>query len=356
MTSTHAHKHLTFAVPGSLQTPTGGFLYDRKILSGLDADGWTVNVLDVGTGFPFPKPQTLQRAQDYLLGDDDPSVLVVDGLALGVMPNAAARLADRRPLLALVHHPLYLETGLTDEQCRDVFESERAALAPVRGVITTSPETKNRVSEDFGIDAQRVWTVEPGFERPDTLPPISREGPVRILSVGSLVARKGHDRLIAALSDLTALDWTLTIVGADDRDPDHTRMLQSLIAEHGLNDRVVLTGAVSDTALRDAYLSSDLFALASHYEGYGMAYAEAILHGLPVIGTTGGAITSTVPPGTGLLVPPDDPAGLSKALCTMLEDTAKRCETAERARRSGATFQTWETAARRFASILESVG
>ncbi|MEM1045787.1 MAG: glycosyltransferase family 4 protein [Pseudomonadota bacterium] len=342
-------------MPGSLQTPTGGFLYDKKILMGLDADGWTVNVLDVGTGFPFPEPQTLQRAQDYLLGDGDPSILVVDGLALGVMPEAAARLSERRPLLALVHHPLYLETGLTDDQSRDLFETERIALSGVRGVITTSPETKTRVGEDFAVEAHRIWTVEPGFDRPDTLPPVNRDGPVRILSVGSLVPRKGHDRLIAALSDLTALEWTLTIVGADDRDPDHTKLLRSLIAEHGLHGRVILTGAIPDPALRDAYLSSDLFALASHYEGYGMAYAEAILHGLPVIGTTGGAITSTVPPGTGLLVAPDDPAALRDALRSMLADTATRCEIAERARRSGAAFQTWEDAARRFASILETV-
>ncbi len=355
MTSTQSHRHLTFAVPGSLQTPTGGFLYDKKILSGLDADGWTVTVLDVGTGFPFPEPQTLQRAQDYLLGDGNPSVLVVDGLALGVMPETAAHLSERRPLLALVHHPLYLETGLTEEQRRDLFESERIALSRVRGVITTSPETKTRVCEDFSVEAHNVWTVEPGFDRPETLPPIERDGPVRILSVGSLVPRKGHDRLITALAELTALDWTLTIVGADDRDPDHTRLLRSLIADNGLHDRVVLTGAVPDQALRDAYLSSDLFALASHYEGYGMAYAEAVLHGLPVIGTTGGAITSTVPPGTGLLVAPDNPTGLCDALRTMLEDGQARQKAAEQARRSGAAFQTWEDAAHRFASILEQV-
>lgn len=347
------HRNVTFAVPGSIETLTGGFLYDKAIVTGLRAQGWSVNVLDVGTGFPCPDDMVRARAGEAFLDERSTAPLVVDGLALGALPEAASQASASRPVIGLVHHPLYLEAGHSTEVREQLFESERSALSHTCHVITTSRDTRDRVVADFEIPRNRITNVDPGIRRPEAPPAYRKTVHVNILAVGSLVPRKGHDRLIDALATLRDFAWSLRIVGSDEFDPDHAHALRNLVASHELEDRVVFAGKVSDTDLEEHYRASDLFALASDYEGYGIAYAEAILRGLPVVGTTGGAIKDTVPDGTGILVPPDNAGALRAALKDMLANPRYRAIFAATARRSGSHFQTWDTAVSRFASILK---
>jgi glycosyltransferase involved in cell wall biosynthesis len=76
--------------------------------------------------------------------------------------------------------------------------------------------------------------------------------------------------------------------------------VEEAIARHGLADRIEIVGPVASERLGEFYDAADLFVLPSHYEGYGMAYTEAIAHGVPVVGTTAGAIPDTVPEGAGV--------------------------------------------------------
>ncbi len=80
---------------------------------------------------------------------------MIDGLALGVLPDAAKALAATHKVVALVHHPLALETGIASEIAAAFAASERAALAVVRHVIVTSPSTRRVLIADYGV-ARRV--------------------------------------------------------------------------------------------------------------------------------------------------------------------------------------------------------
>ena len=347
---------LTFAVPGDLDTPTGGYLYDKHIVTGLRDRGFTVDVLDLGDGFPVPTAETRKTAFDLLAGAVSRSdAIVVDGLALGVLPECAEMIAGKSLLVALVHHPLYLETGHDPETTERLRRSEHLALSFADFVITTSKLTADAVEADFSVPPLKIASVEPGFDRPSTLPPF-REGPhVDILSVGAVVPRKGHAELIEALSGLTVLDWTLTIVGALDRDTDYARRVSDTIESHALSDRVVLKGAVTSDELDRLFASSDVFALASDHEGFGMAYAEAILNGLPVIGTTGGAVKTTVPDDAGILIDPGDIPALRKALSDVVSQTGFRRSLAEAARRHRSRYRTWDESADCFADLLKEL-
>ena len=278
--------------------------------------------------------------------------IVIDGLALGVLPEAASQLAGRNPLLALVHHPLALEWGLSAAQADALRASERAALAAVKGVVVTSAATARLVASDYGVPAERITVARPGSD-PAPLAQGSQDGVVRLLSVGAVVPRKGFDVLIAALATLTDLPWRLTIAGDLTRDRNAAAQLDADIARLALGDRIAVLGAVSPQRLAALYAEADVFVLASHFEGYGMAYAEAVAHGLPVIGSNAGAIPDTVPPDAGLLVAPGDIPALAQALRRVIGDAGLRQRLAGAARAAAPQLPTWRQSAEIFARALE---
>ena len=176
-----------------------------------------------------------------------------------------------------------------------------------------------------------------------------------MLAVGSLVRRKGYDVLVAALADLKDLPWRLTIAGDRTRSPATAAALDADILRHGLGEHVAVLGAVPDERLAELYAGADLFVLPSRHEGYGMAFAEAIAHGLPVIGTTAGAIPDTVPDGAGILVPPDDRDALTRALRRLIASDGERQDLAAAAGAAAARLPTWRQSAEEFARAIEAV-
>jgi glycosyltransferase involved in cell wall biosynthesis len=271
-----------------------------------------------------------------------------------VLPDAAEQLRSRNPLIALVHHPLAMETGLTAQQSDEFRASERAALAAASHVIVTSDATARQLAADFDVSAERITVARPGND-PVPMAQGSQDGIVRLLSVGALVRRKGFDVLVAGLAMLADLPWRLTIAGDRGRDPKTATQLDADIARHKLGGRIEVLGAVSPEKLAALYAVSDVFVLVSRYEGYGMAYAEAIAHGLPVIGTNAGAIPDTVPAGAGILVAPDDVGALAAALRRTIENPEHRRSLALAARQAASQLPTWQGSAKLFSRALEAV-
>ena len=347
-------KGFVFAVPGNLATPTGGYAYDRRMIAELEHLGWQIDLVDIGEGFPWPDRASRTAAQGRLSTVAEGRIIVVDGLAFGALPEVAAQLRSRHPLVALVHHPLALESGLSAEQAAILRASERTALASATRVIATSAATARHLSSDYGVPADRIIVVRPGSD-PVAAAHGSRDGVVRLIAVGALVPRKGFDILIAALATLADLPWQLAIVGDRGRDPKTASQLDADIVRHNLGDRVAVLGAVSPERLEELYAGADLFALASRFEGYGMAYAEAIAHCLPVIGTTAGSTPETIPAGAGLLVAPDDPGALARALRRLIANAGERRHLAMAARAAARHLPTWQDSAKIFSSALEAL-
>jgi len=325
---------LAFAIPGDLDSPTGGYGYDRRIIAELRTLGWDVEIVALGD----PR-RLLAVAADR--------TIVVDGLAFGRMPDVAAL----RPMVALVHHPLAYETGLSAEEAERLRDSERAALASARKIIATSEVTSDLLVADYGVPRARVEVVLPGTDRV----PLSKGSggvPLQLLSVGAISTRKGFDLLVDALARVAELDWYLTIAGDRSRDAGAAARLDAAVERHGLAGRIDRPGAVSAMQLEALYQRADLFVLASQFEGYGMAYAEALAHGLPVIGTTGGAIPGTVPATAGRLVQPGDVDALAGALRDVISNAALRKVLAQGARAAALSLPTWAESGARFARAL----
>mgnify|MGYP000904797668 CR=1 FL=1 len=346
---------LAFLVPGALDQLTGGYLFDRQVVDGLRALGRAVTVIELAGRHPDPDEQALAGAVQALGRLPDGSAAVIDGLALPAFAGCLAEHAARLRLLAFVHHPLSLETGLSPCDARRYAALESRLWPLMRGVLCPSAHTARAVIE-AGVAPDRVAVTPPGTRRPQgVINPVQTpvQTPVRqslnLLAVGTVTQRKGHRLLIEALAGLADHAWQLACVGSLERDTACVASLRAQIDALGLGDRVVLAGEQSPDALEQFWRRADLFVLPSYHEGYGMAYAEALVRGLPVIATRAGAIPDTVPSGAGLLVPPGDADALREALRQMFSDTPLRLRLAAGARQASTSMPDWPAAVRRWA-------
>jgi glycosyltransferase involved in cell wall biosynthesis len=350
-------QQLIFVYPGDLNSPTGGYAYDRRIIAGLKSLGWEIQLIGLGEGYPFPNPTQVEEAKAQLQGLTSGVPMVIDGLALGTLPEVAACVAKHHPLIALIHHPLAFEFGLSEEQAVLLKQSETEALRHANKVIANSPATARDLNRHYGVAMDRIDVVLPGTDcvsrtEPKRQSSADASNEVRLLSVGSIIPRKGFPDLIAALAPLADLPWTLSIAGDTTRNGEAYAQLSADIHRFKLDDRVQVLGTVTDSALEILYAQADVFVLASLFEGYGMVYAEAMAYGLPIIATRGGAIPDTVPSEAGLLVSPGDIPALTAALKTVIEDAPYRARLSSGALRAAAQQPTWDQAAQQFATAL----
>lgn len=225
-----------------------------------------------------------------------------------------------------------------------------------RRVVATGPAILERLDEE-GTNAA---LVVPGAEALPRSPGSGGPG-CAILAVGAITARKGHGALLRALARLSDLDWRLTIAGGTAQAPGHAAVVEALAGELGLAPRVRLVPDPDDEALDALWRGADLFALATEWEGYPAALAEALRRGVPAAvtdaaatglqpfaGTGGGArwgVTCTV----------GDVDGLSKAMRRAIYDRDLRASLAEGAWRAGQALPGWDVQARRFVAALEEM-
>lgn len=344
---------LTFAVPGDLDSRTGGYVYDKRLIAELRALGWQVDHLRWPEGFPAPNAAELAQTEASLAELPDGATVLVDGLAFGALGEMALRHAGRLRLVALVHHPLALETGIAPELAATLAASERLALTAARAVVTTSRTTAEILVDQFAVPEPKITVAPPGTD-PAKGPRGERQaGPLRLLAVGSVIPRKGFDLLVEALAGLADLPWTCRIAGSTERSPETHAALVTRIAAAGLDGRIRFLGEVSDVPA--LYREADLFVLPSRYEGYGMVFAEALAHGLPIVGAATGAVPEVVPAGAGILVPPDDAGALGRALRDVMADQALQTSLSAGARAAAAALPRWSDTARLVASALARI-
>ena len=342
-------------VPGPIDTLTGGFIYDRHMAGALRQAGRLGDLICLEGAYPHPDPGHLQAAALRLAGLCGRGALVIDGLALTALSGHDGAIPGDPVLVALIHHLLGDETGLTPEGASALLDAERRAIERAAGCIVTSPSTARRLAS-LGQCSDRIRVVIPGLDQPVAKPPQDRRSdqPLRLLCVASLSPRKGQDTLLTALARLVDLDWCLELVGGV-RDRDCAAKLHDMTTRLGLSDRVRFCGEVSAEQRDEQYRAADIFVLPSHHEGFGMALSEAMAHGLPIISTLAGAIPETVPQDAGALHVPGDAATLAAILRRFLSDAAARQRAGIAARTTARALPSWPVAGQAFIEAVDAL-
>lgn len=296
--------------------------------------------------------RTLGHGAELIETTDPASVLaglsadthpVLDGMCLPDLTALPSPHGLERAAAVLFHRP-----GARDAA------AERAALPRLGRVIASSEAAASRLAEEFGLDRAGIAVIEPGAaDLPRSSVPSDSGGdgaPCRLLAVGAITARKGYGALLRALARLHDLDWTLTIAGDARRDPAYPAALLAQAEESGIGVRLRLVPDPDDATLDALWRDAHLFALATEWEGYPAAVAEALRRGLPVAATT--QVGRLVPQSAGILAPPGEVDTLSKGLRRMIFDRALRAAMADAAWQAGQRLPSWADQARRFADAL----
>lgn len=335
---------------GDLNTLSGGYLYDRKLVTYLQSQGDEVKIISLPwRNYPSHWMHNFNAALQEQLRSLEVDVLLQDELnhpSLFIL-NKSLRKESTYLLVSIVHHLRCMEEH--PKVLKWLYRQvERRYLNSVDGFICNSRTTLQSVSKMLknekpaviatpGGDALRIEPVESYRDAH------SHNIDLHLIFVGNWIPRKGLHTLLIALRDLQSFDWQLSLVGRTKLQPSYEKMIRRLIESGGLSRRVRICGAVSDEELVRIWQSADVLVVPSQYEGFGIVYLEAMRFGvIPVAGLDGAAgeiIESGV---NGFLVPPDSPAALKKVLLELSGNADLRAALSKAARNRYEQFPTWQ--------------
>lgn len=342
---------VAFLTVGDTSRRTGGYLYHARLFEGLRSQGIVVREIVASMGVsPDAQQVGSARLADRLGEIVAADVIVVDALARLACAPWIERWQAVRPLVTLVHELPSVANGIAVSG--DEREAEARILA-ADALISVSGHGRS-ILEARGIETGRIAVVSPGCDR--VVPHetgVRQAEPPLVLCVAQWIPRKGIDTLVQAWNMLGPRKATLELIGETDADEEYAATVRALIAAgHG---DVIVSGAVDDAHLERSYAAASVFALPSRYEGYGMVYAEALLHGLPVVACNVGPVPEMVGEQAGVLVPPDDPSALAEALDRLLAEPGARERLARGARQRSQELPTWDDTVAGVRDVLEAV-
>lgn len=293
---------------------TGGYVYNSRLVEVLREQGVQLEVHCLEQGFPVvPEPQRASLAR-RLASLPAHTLLLMDHVYLGRLLELFRQMPH--PIAAIFHHSDVMEHGTgEDEKGRRLFEAERACLQRVDALLVSSHETARYVQEKYGFPPELIHAAVPGNDaspRTDVGGYSAAQGP-RLLSVGAIIPRKHYDYILDVAARMKTTAWTWQVAGDPSRYPGHLLRLQEKAEALGLADRFQFLGDVSDADLEQLWRRTDLYVAASHYEGYGMAIAEALRHGVPVVSTASGAVSTWAKAGV-LQAPANDADNMAEQI------------------------------------------
>jgi glycosyltransferase involved in cell wall biosynthesis len=349
---------------GSLDTLSGGYLYDRMVVSYLESQGDHVEIISLpDREYPASLKDNFSSMLLKKLADLELDILLEDELTHPSLFWLNARLKRRvdYPIVAIVHH-------LRSSEPRAVWANwvygwvERRYLSSVDGFIYNSKTTREVVERIIGAGrpGQIAFPAGDRLGQTITLPEIRtrsrKTGPLRIFFLGNVIPRKGLHVLIQALARLPKNTWRLTVAGSLQMAPEYAAAIQHQVLSGGIVEQVRFLGPLAESELAENLRRHQVLALPSFYEGFGIVYLEGMGFGLPAVGTTAGAASEIITHGIdGYLVPPGDGQALSECLADLARDRDRLARMSQAAVERFSRHGSWEKTGEQIREFLLDV-
>lgn len=324
-------KRLVFVVPVNLDRPTGGNRYDQALVKALGELGIVVDLRTVPGAWPVATARSRARLAMQLAGPDP---VLVDGLlACGAPREMGAAAARGVQVHVLVHMPLGLDTGLSEDVASARTALENEALGAASSVLTTSEWTAQYLRAVHGLASM---TVAPPGACP--APVAGGSDPPLLLHLAAISPVKNQLTVVDALALVSAEPWTARLTGALDADREYAQAVQARIQQHRLTERVVLTGPLAGEPLSRLWDATTILLVPSRAETWGLAVTEGLARGIPAVvsrGTGGQEALGCTAAGEipGALADPDSPEDLAAAIRGLLGPGRERARAAALERR-----------------------
>jgi glycosyltransferase involved in cell wall biosynthesis len=338
---------------GSLDTVSGGYLYDRKLVDYLRSQGDTVEVISL----PWRNYASHLMDNLWFRLPKNLDILVQDELN---HPSLIFANQTKHPytIISLVHH---LRCSELRPNWQNTFYRliEKSYLQSVDGFIFNSKTTEDVVYRLIGHQKPTVVAYPPTdqFGQPISEQEIisrAQTSPFRVLFLGNVIERKGLHILLKAVSREPTL-FRVEVVGSLTSEPRYIAQIQKLISTRGLSSSVAVHGSLDKESLIEKLKQAHVLVVPSSYEGYGIVYLEGMAFGLPAIGTTAGAAGEIIEDGhTGYLIQPNDSASLFSHLKSLGDDRRLLIHLSINARQRYLRQPAWEATAESIRNFLYS--
>ena len=357
--------HVGLLIYGSLDTVTGGFIYDQHLVRYLREQGDRVEIIALPwRSYTRSLPDNLNTDLKRRLKQAKFDILLQDELVHPSCFWLNRRLRGRvsYPILSLVLHLRSCEEHPPWQEW--IYRRvEQQYLDSVDGFIYISHAIRRRAERWGG--GNRPWVVAYGggdrLANSTTVGEITRRalqmGPLEIVTLANVIPRKGLHFLVNALARLPRDQWQLRVAGSLTDDPAYVRFLHRQISALGLTDRVMFLGTLSATELSALLTQTQLLAMLPSYEALGIVNLEAMRAGLPVIASTAGGAREIITHGQdGFLVAPEDVPTLADCLHLLMHDRQRLLAMSLAAWERSKTHPTWEKSMRRAREFLLDIG
>ena len=322
---------------------TGGFIFNREIAARIKID----------LKYRFVPKEEIADYIDSLPGRGE--TVVLDSLYFGepgVVQSISKHDEIRYGILA--QYLPSLDPDLDDLERELKCMSETSLLSKADFCITPSRFLASQIQlRTRSEKTPAIHVCVPGVSDDFKTMRAKQSWSGRLITVANLTPLKGYHILAEALASLKGENWTWEIIGDHRAYPDYTHQILELLENADIRDRVVFRGRLSGAALVKSLCNSDLFLFPSRMESYGMACAEALASGLPVVANRVGGIPEIVLHGkNGYLCDEPNPEEWIDALTILFSSAANRNLLAKAPRGEQETSRTWEDTARDFKRAL----
>jgi glycosyltransferase involved in cell wall biosynthesis len=355
-----------FLIYGTLDILSGGYMYDRKLVEYLRAQGDSVEIISLPwrnyaahlmDNFSFNLPTNL----DILIQDElnHPSLI------------GANRGKHSYPIISLVHHLRCSE--LRPNWQNDLYRIvEKKYLQSVDGFIFNSQTTKGVVN-GLRINGKPSIVAYPPTDRfgdaisEEEIISRAQGEPLKILFLGNIIERKGLHILLEAIKSLN-FDLQLDIIGSLNSDPKYAKQMQDFVSVNDLQLHRTAFGAAQVSSIVTFHSSLDneplkqklqlahVLIVPSSYEGFGIVYLEGMGFGLPAIGTTAGAASEIIEHGkTGYLIEPNETKTLAEYILQLASDRNLLTQLSINARNRYTQQPLWNETANQIRNFLQSM-